>query len=117
MFTIRNLILTILCIPFTSCYKRYIGTRDICGNKLYAELYEINPAGVDAWYLTDSTNFRFYVGRFDPESGNYKFECNGNLVFIERFIHRDQYISDTVNIIKEKKVINLDDLRKQHKFE
>ena len=78
MFSVRNLIFAALCITFTSCYKRYIGTRNICGNNLYVEIYEINPAGVDACYLTDSTNFRMYIGRFDPESANYDFKCHGD---------------------------------------
>ena len=117
MYNIRSLVLTILCTTFTSCYKRYINTRDICNNNLYAELYEINPAGVDAWYLTDSINFRIYVGKFDPENGNYKFECDQNYVYIQKFAYRDHYISDTVNAVIGKKKLNLDSLKQQHKFE
>ena len=106
-----------MCFSFTSCYKKYIGTRAVCGNSLYAELYEINPAGVDAFYLTDSTNFRTYVGRFDPEIGNYEFSCKGNYVCIEKINRRNQYILDTVDIIVGKTVLNLDSLRQQHRLD
>jgi hypothetical protein len=116
MFSIRNIILAALCIAFTSCYKRYIGTRNVCRN-LYVEIYDVNLAGGDACYLTDSINFRILVGKFDPENGNYKFQCDENIVYIEKLNHSDRYISDTVNIVAEKKVLNLDVLKRQHKFE
>lgn len=117
MFNFRNLFLATSCLIFISCYKKYIGTRTICENDLYLEIYEINPAGIDACYVTDSTNFRIYVGKFDPESGNYKFRCKGDILYIEKFKERDEYISDTVNIVIEKRLLNLRVLKHQRKFE
>jgi hypothetical protein len=106
----KPLILMTLSILFVSCTKRYIGTRTICEKSLYAEIYEINPAGMDACYLTDSANFRFYVGKFDPESGNYSFECKGDSIVIYK-VNGVGYVKSRIN------VLNLDVLCKQHKFE
>ncbi len=110
----KNLILLLVCVISASCYKRYIGARTICKN-LYVEIYDVNFAGGDACYLTDSLHFRILVGKFDPENGNYRFYCDGNSVYIEKLQHRDQYISDTVNIVAEKKVLDLEVLKKAHK--
>jgi hypothetical protein len=111
--TIRNFLLIILCFALTKCYKNYIGTRKICKNNLYVEIYEINLAGVDACYLTDSINFRINVGKFDPELGNYKFRCNDDSVYIIKYNHRNKYIGDTINVTKEKKALSLTTLKKQ----
>ncbi len=103
-------ILIWLSLLFIGCKKRNIGTRIICDKNLYAEFYEINPAGMDVCYLTDSLNFRFYVGRFDPENGNYKFVCDGDTIMIYS-TNSAGYIKDRVNLLSIKF------LQKQHKFE
>lgn len=90
MFNFRNLILAVLCITFTSCYKKYIGTRNACGNNLYVETYQINLMEVDVCYLTDSTNFRIFVGRFDPQFATYDFKCYGDSVYIENLNNRNR---------------------------
>ncbi len=113
----KNFLLVIVCIVSASCYKRYIGTRIICKN-LYVEIFDIDfLGGNDACYLTDSMSFRVLVGKFDPESGNYRFHCVGNNIYLQKYIHRNSYISDTVNIVTEKRVFDLAKLKKEGKFE
>jgi hypothetical protein len=81
-----------LCLFFVGCVKRFKFTVPIC-NKLYVEIFNINPAGVDEDYLTDSTSFRFYVGNFDNEHENYRYICEGDSIKIEKFAENDKGLS------------------------
>ena len=69
---------------FSSCIKKYKRTSNVCKNTLYVEVFNINPAGVDAVYLTDSINFRLYVGEFDNEHENFSCYCNGDSIVIKK---------------------------------
>lgn len=112
--SIKRLIIVILCFSFISCYKKYILTRNICANSLYAEFYETNPAGVDACYITDSINFRYFIGSFDPELANYRFKCFGDSIWVEKLQHRNKYMSDTIDLIVDKKMFSLKYLKTLH---
>ena len=68
----------------TGCTKRYKRTVKVCDGNLFVEIYNFNPAGVDADYLTDSTSFRLYVGQFDNEHENFRYTCNGDTVTIQK---------------------------------
>jgi hypothetical protein len=69
-------------ILFTSCRERYKYTSKVCNDKLYFEVYNINPAGVDRCYLTDSLNFKIKIGSFDEEHEKYSINCNDNDIYI-----------------------------------
>ena len=49
--------------------KKYNRTITVCDGKLFVELYHHNFIDVGYEYLTDSTNFRIDVGKFDNEHG------------------------------------------------
>jgi hypothetical protein len=49
---------------------------------LYIERFNINPFGVDEIYLTDSLNFRVYVGKYDVEHQTFTFVCKENNIMI-----------------------------------
>ena len=62
----------------------YFFTSDICNN-LYVEAYHYNRgiwgADIMSIYLTDSANFRIYVGKEFDDIGHAYFKCNGDTVF------------------------------------
>ena len=82
---LRFLKLTLLLFLFSACTRKYKRTVKVCDESLYVEIYNINPAGVDADYLTDSINFRICVGQFDNEHENITYNCNGDTVVIHKF--------------------------------
>src|SRR6478736_6217299 len=59
----------------TSCYKKYSRTITVCNGNLFVERYRHNSIDIAYYYLTDSSNFRIYVGKFDNEHGGYYFNC------------------------------------------
>ncbi len=60
------------------CYKEYSRTIIVCDGKLFVERYRHNFIDVAYYYLTDSSNFRIYIGEFDNEHGGYSFKCQGD---------------------------------------
>jgi len=96
------------------CVKTYKFTSHVCNGKLYAENFNVNPAGVDAVYLTDSLSFRLYVGKYDNEHENFNFGCKGDSVIIKKLAS-----IDTTGIMKviETNVYNLKDLKTKGRFE
>jgi hypothetical protein len=53
------------------------------------EVFNVNPAGVDVDYITDSVNFRMYVGRYDNEHEIINFQCRGDSLVIRKLGERD----------------------------
>src|SRR5258708_37525116 len=51
---------------------------------LYVENFNINPFGVDQVYLTDSLNFRVYVGKYDVEHETFTFVCKEDTIIVYR---------------------------------
>src|SRR5437868_1956792 len=49
---------------------------------LYVENFNINPFGVDEVYLTDSLNFKVYVGKYDVEHERYTFVYKKNNIIV-----------------------------------
>jgi hypothetical protein len=86
-----------------SCYKKYNRTITVCDDKLFVEKYDYNSIDVAYIYLTDSSNFRIYVGKYDNEHGGYSFNCHGDSLTIS-----ESYEEKVINIRK----YSLVDLRK-----
>ncbi len=69
-----------------ACYKKYSRTIPVCDGKLFGERYEHKFIDVAYYYLTDSSNFRIYVGKFDNEHGGYSIQCqNDSLTIFEHY--------------------------------
>jgi hypothetical protein len=66
------------------CRYKFKYTIKLCNSKFYAEVYNINPAGVDEAYFTDSTTFRVYIGKFDNEHEMFKYVCDGDSITINK---------------------------------
>ena len=110
----KQVILISFALLAIGCIKKYKGTTRVCGGKFYVESFNVNPAGVDEDYFTDSINFRVYVGKFDNEHENFSYVCNGDSIKVMKSV-MDGYgnkmkISDSKMLslvdLKDKKVSN-----------
>lgn len=119
----RNILLFILLYLVFGCdsssnKKDYKFTAKVCEH-LHVELFTTFGSGAFGGdmvsnYLTDSTNFRILIGKYDNNKEAYSYECREDSVIVERFnIVRE----DSKKIVTEVKVFSLEMLRKEHKFE
>jgi hypothetical protein len=96
--------------------KNHLNTLQV-DNHLFYEIYKITSGGALAsdtysYYLTDSVNFRKYVGTiyYDDEHLNCK-SIDSNRILVYRAKRNNEH--DTL----EKKIYILSDLKKEGKFE
>jgi len=80
--------------------KDHIVTIALNNKQVFVEKYRIYggsayDGGIVSVYLTDSSNFRKYIGTYDNSHQSYKYECNGDSV---RIILREN--EDTSNNYK-----------------
>jgi hypothetical protein len=74
-------------------------------------------------YLTDSSTFRFLVGKLDSEHENYLYTCVGDSVVVDKYTT----LHDTTGLMAldtssqkrliERRALSISDLRKRGKFE
>jgi len=76
------LIVILFSLFITGCYKKYSRTVAVCDGKFFVEVYKHNFIDVAYDYLTDSTNFRMYVGKFDYEHAYYRYNCQKDSITI-----------------------------------
>lgn len=76
---------------------------------MFVEVFEANSLGLDADYLTDSANFRKYIGEWDEEQEDYSYTCLGDSVYILKTIRGNRWTRwDTTVEGKVTLVSNLD---------
>lgn len=109
---INYLLAFFACLTFLGC-MRYQRTFKICGNKLFVESFETNPMGIEADYLTDSVNFRMYVGKIDAEHEDYVYICNQDSLIIYKYGMKQM---DTGRRILETRVFSISKLKSDKKF-
>jgi len=90
-----SLIVMLLSFYITGCYKKYSRTISVCDGNIFVERYHHNFIDVAYYYLTDSINFRIYVGKFDNEHGGYSFKCQNDSITIFK-----SYEGKNTNVIK-----------------
>lgn len=126
----RFFITITLCIFLSNCDEhKYKFTVDkICDRNLYIEVYAVNSLGLNADYLTDSINFRIFVGEFDSEHDHFTYECNGDSIYITKVLTGNKNCRwvttkdgfQTVLCDSEyisRKPISLTQLKKERKFD
>jgi hypothetical protein len=99
--------------------KHYEGTYDVykC-NGLYCDVYRVFWGGIyeehnaRAIYITDSKNFRIYLGIFG-EDDSYRCRINGDNLYIEK---TTRGYADTP-IVVERRKYKLSELKKEHRFD
>ena len=77
------------------CDKKYDRTITVCDGNLFVERYSPSYIDVAYYYLTDSSNFRMYVGKFDNEHGGYSIICQSDSIAIS-----ETYEGKVINIRK-----------------
>jgi hypothetical protein len=96
--------------------KKLFGRNSVCHN-VWREKYTVFSGGAYSAelysdYITDSVNFRVYIGSHDEYSG-FEYTCNGDTLFVRKFkINEDRNKS-----IVENSIFRLSVLRKEHRFE
>lgn len=97
--------------------KQKLFSKKLICNKLWREMYRVYSGGaysaeVYSDYLTDSTNFRLYVGTND-EYSSFDYQCRGDSVIVRKFSHNE---NQTKTIVKVS-TFSLSKLRLDHIFE
>lgn len=118
----RNYIFIILFYFLLGCNddrnkENYISTTKVCPN-LFVESYRIFGSGAYGGdrvtdYLTDSFNFRIYIGTYDNGNEAYTYECKNNTIYIYKVSGR----RENKNKIVLNKNYNLLELKKKKSFE
>ena len=88
----------------------------IC-NQLWIEKFRVFSGGAYSAelysdYITDSTNFRLYIGSHDV-NGSFDYQCKGDSVIVRKFAHHET----GPKTIVEESTFSVSGLRKEHKFE
>jgi glycine/serine hydroxymethyltransferase len=111
----KNYCFTLILIGFSfiGCVKKYKRNAKVCDGKLFVEIFNVNPAGVDSHYLTDSLNFRVYIGKFDNEHENFHYFCRGDSIIIEKLSTND---ASGIRKATPFRKYNLEDLKKRKDF-
>jgi hypothetical protein len=111
---ISFLILIVGCVNKKNKDKLFAKTL-IC-NQLWREKFRVFSGGAYSAelysdYITDSTNFRIYIGSHD-EYSSFDYQCNGDVVTVRKFSH-----NGNVKTIVQKSTLSLSEMRKERKFE
>ena len=75
--------------------KGHPRTRQICNCSLYIESYTVFAEGgavggvMRSDYLTDSINFRRYIGTFDEAHEKYFYVCKGDSVYAQKTVFEE----------------------------
>ena len=109
------LILNIGCIDKKSKKELYVRSK-VCNN-IWREKYLVFSGGAHsaelyADYITDSVNFRVYIGNHDEYAG-FKYYCNGDTLAVRHF----KVNEDGSTSIMDSSILSFSVLRKEHKFE
>lgn len=103
----------LICLMLLSC-KKYKRTIKVCNGTFFAESFVTNPMGVEANYLTDSVNFRMYVGKVDEEHEDYVYRCNQDSLIVYKYGMEQM---DTARRILETRVFSISKLKADKKFD
>jgi len=82
---IKLIISSISILLILGCIKTHKNTQLVPNSKLYWEVFTVNPAGVDEAFLTDSQNFRLYIGKYDNEHDFFRCSCIDDTIKILKF--------------------------------
>ncbi len=123
-------ILIAYCLPpFERSKQHFINTGKLCNYKsgncgcnLYAEYYLVYAQGAwgadsEAEYLTDSVNFRQYLGVFDQADEHINVDCNGDSITVTKTSTEFVNPNWSKPQIIEKKVYSLQELKRRHAFD
>jgi hypothetical protein len=112
MHVFKIVLMLFLVTMFASCQRKYIRTEKTCAKDCFLEVYERSQLGVS--YLTDSINFKVYVGQLNFENEEYRYECKGDTLMIFKY---SKDFPNNTNHVVQTKTYSLSQLKKEGKFE
>jgi|GEM_PF-6202103 len=81
---------------------------------LYVEVYAVGLLrNLSSHYVTDSVNFRLFVGTFDDEAGGYQYVCKGDSLIINTIING----SGNTKKVTKTSVFSISKLKKEKKLD
>ncbi len=103
-------------------YKLLSDHRNPCKCNLSVEYYCIYRGGatttdLNAVYLTDSANFRHYIGQYDEGDQAIKINCNGDSVVAVKTTIEGISTKWTNPLVLDSKSFSLNYLTKEHSFQ
>lgn len=107
----KQYLFTLPLISILSCNSsiEHRNTIEVCDD-LYVETYLEFSSGayggdIVYHYLTDSSKFRIYIGKFDNSNGEIGYTCTGDsIVVVKQFRYR-KYEKDSLFTILKKEII------------
>jgi len=98
--------------------NRHTSTVRVCNEMLFVETYLISGNGAlggdrVSEYITDSTNFRIYVGTYDNADEGYSYKCKNDSIEIYKIAGR----RENKNKIIDTRVYDLASLKSKKIFE
>jgi hypothetical protein len=79
----KVIVLPCLVTNLVGCQTKYIRTEKTCAKTCVLEIYERSQLGIS--YLTDSINFRIYVGQLNFENEYYQYECKDDTLIVLKY--------------------------------
>src|ERR1700733_1427192 len=82
-------VITVVMIVLYGCNRKHRDTYEI-RHGLFIETFSAGLIGnLSAQYLTDSVNFRIYVGTYDDETESLYYTFKGDSVYVEKVLRID----------------------------
>lgn len=94
-------------LPVVACDPVHIATIDL-GDHIYLEYFEVNPAGVQEVYLTDSINFKITVGKYDTEHEKIGGKIEGDSIIV----FKNKAGKDRARVLEDEAKLSIDSLKK-----
>ena len=99
-------LLLIVCLEF-GCVQRLTSTR-LLENHIYLEFINVNPFGVDEVVMTDSTNFRVCIAKYDFDHEGVYCKINGDTITVVKVKDegRKRTVIDSAKLSKDSLIKN-----------
>ena len=116
----KNIILLIILVStVTYCHQRneedLVYSFQLQNKKLYIENYRAGLIGnLTSQYITDSTNFRMYLGSFDDEKEFIYVRNSGDSVIVEEKLNNLEAEGRGISTLKKRVIFSLDSLKRSH---
>jgi hypothetical protein len=104
---LQKLLFLSFALPVVACDPVHIATTDL-GDHIYLEYFEVNPAGVQEVYLTDSVNFKITLGKYDTEHEKIGGKIDGDSIIV----FKNKAGNNRERVLVDQAKLSIDSLRK-----
>ena len=120
-----------ICLLISNCdydtrsKKYFVHSTPICNDSFYVERFNVFSSGgayggtISSNYLTDSLNFRIFIGTFDEDDEKFMYSYHGDSIIIEKwnFERLSLYNASFSKKLVSRKAYSLSQLKQSKKFE